>query len=96
MIETRTRRHKWVRQFHRWMSIGFTVAVLLNIAVQGQGALALWVGTLTLVPLLLLLVTGLYLFALPHAAKWRGVTVASARGGADGLSTAARGRPTLR
>ncbi len=31
---------------------------------------AVWVGVLALVPLVLLLLTGLYLFALPHAVKW--------------------------
>ena len=33
---------------------------------------AVWVGLLALLPLFLLLFTGLYLFALPYAAKWRG------------------------
>jgi hypothetical protein len=31
----------------------------------------MWVGLLALVPLVLLLLSGLYLFALPYAAKWR-------------------------
>jgi intracellular septation protein A len=61
----------WVRQIHRWLSITFTMAVIANIVVLGQGELAVWVGLLTLLPLVLLLLTGLYLFALPHAAKWR-------------------------
>jgi hypothetical protein len=61
-----------IRQTHRWLSITFTVAVILNIVVMGQGELALWVGFLTLLPLALLLLTGLYLFLLPYAAKWRG------------------------
>jgi hypothetical protein len=61
----------WVRTIHRWLSITFTVAVVANFAVMGQGELALWVGGLTLVPLALLLLTGLYLFVLPYATKWR-------------------------
>jgi len=40
---------------------------------------AIWVGVLALLPLALLLLTGLSLFVLPYAAKWR-----SARG-AGGL-----------
>ena len=36
---------------------------------------AIWVGVLALLPLALLLLTGLSLFVLPYAAKWR-----SARG----------------
>lgn len=65
---------KWIRQFHRWLSITVTLAVIANIAVQGQEKIALWVGLLTLVPLFLLLFTGLYLFALPYASRWRGTS----------------------
>lgn len=65
----------WMRQTHRWLSIAFTVLVLANIVVNfvlvGQQQLAVWVGLFTLLPLVLLLVTGLYLFALPYAARWR-------------------------
>jgi hypothetical protein len=61
----------WVRQIHRWLSIAFTVAVIVNIAALGQGEPAVWVGLLALVPLVLLMLTGLYLFALPYATTWR-------------------------
>ncbi|QSX77916.1 hypothetical protein [Agrilutibacter solisilvae] len=64
--------NKWIRQFHRWLSIAFTLAVIANLVVMGKGQIAVWVGLATLVPLALLLVTGLYMFALPYAAKWRG------------------------
>ena len=61
-----------VRQIHRWLSIAFTVAVIANVlAMTQQQQPALWVGLLALLPLILLLLTGLYLFMLPHAAKWR-------------------------
>jgi len=60
-----------IRQTHRWLSITFTIAVILNIAVQGQEKIALWVGMLTLIPLGLLLLTGLYMFVLPYTAKGR-------------------------
>jgi hypothetical protein len=64
--------HNRVRQIHRWLSIAFTVAVIANVlAMTQQQQPALWVGLLALLPLLLLLLTGLYLFMLPHAAKWR-------------------------
>jgi quinol-cytochrome oxidoreductase complex cytochrome b subunit len=63
--------NKWLRQIHRWLAIAFTAAVIVNFAVMGQGQLALWVGALTLLPLVLLLLTGLYLFVLPYAAEWR-------------------------
>jgi hypothetical protein len=64
--------NKWVRQVHRWLSVAFAAAVIANIAVMGRGDIALWVGFLTLLPLALLLLTGLYMFALPYAEKWRG------------------------
>ena len=67
--------HKWVRQIHRWLSIAFSAAVIVNVVALGQEKPAVWVGLLALLPLALLLFTGLYLFVLPHAAKWR-----SARG----------------
>ena len=61
----------WVRQTHRWVSIAFTVAVIVNTVAVAQGRYAAWVGFLALLPLALLLLTGLYLFALPYATRWR-------------------------
>jgi hypothetical protein len=63
----------WIRQFHRWISIAFTVAVIINLVAMAQKEPALWVGLLALIPLVLLLLTGLYLFILPYAARWRSV-----------------------
>ena len=63
--------NKWVRQTHRWLSIAFTVAVIVNIVALGQEEPAVRVFLLALLPLAFLLFTGLYLFVLPHAAKWR-------------------------
>ena len=53
------------------MSITFTVAVLLNFVLVRQGPYPVWLGVFTLVPLALLLVTGLYMFVLPYAVRWR-------------------------
>jgi hypothetical protein len=61
----------WIRQVHRWLSITFTVAVIINIVAMTQKEPAMWVGLLALLPLVLLLLSGLYLFALPYAARWR-------------------------
>jgi cellulose synthase/poly-beta-1,6-N-acetylglucosamine synthase-like glycosyltransferase len=62
----------WIRQFHRWLSIAFTVGFIVNIfAMTGGKEPAFWVYLLVLVPLFLLLPTGLYMFALPYATKWR-------------------------
>jgi hypothetical protein len=61
--------NKWIRQTHRWVSVAFTVAVIVNIIAMGKEEPAVWVGLLALLPLALLLFTGLYLFVLPYAAK---------------------------
>jgi quinol-cytochrome oxidoreductase complex cytochrome b subunit len=68
--------NNWIRQLHRWLSIAFTVAVIVNIVnivVRGQKEPAVWVGLLALVPLILLMLTGLYMFVLPYAVRWRSV-----------------------
>ena len=49
-----------IRQTHRWLSIAFTVAVIVNIVALGQEEPAVRVGLLALLPLALLLFTGLY------------------------------------
>jgi hypothetical protein len=68
--------NKWMRQIHRWLSIAFTVTVIANFVKLGTGRQEVtWVTYSPLLPLALLLFTGLYMFALPYAAKWR-----SARG----------------
>lgn len=63
--------NKWVRQIHRWLSITFTVTVVIAFVALAQEEPALWMSYLPLLPLALLLFSGLYLFALPYAAKWR-------------------------
>jgi hypothetical protein len=60
-----------IRQIHRWLSIAFTAGVLTYIVAMQRGQPAAWVGLLPLLPLIALLFTGLYLFALPYAARWR-------------------------
>jgi hypothetical protein len=64
----------WIRQIHRWLSIAFTLTVIANIVAlstrHGQQPPAV-VTYSPLPPLLLLLLTGLYLFALPYATRWR-------------------------
>jgi hypothetical protein len=61
----------WIRQIHRWLSIAFTVAVVVNIVALAQKEQAVWVGLLALLPLVLLLLTGLYLFVLPYVTRSR-------------------------
>jgi len=64
--------NKWFRQIHRWLSIIFTLAVIANLVALAVKEQAVWVGLLALFPLILLMITGLYLFALPYLNKSRG------------------------
>jgi len=61
----------WIRQTHRWLSIAFTLTVIANFVVMAFGKPPAWVTYSPLLPLFLLLFSGLYLFALPYAARWR-------------------------
>ena len=63
----------FVRQAHRWVSIAFTLTVVANFVAlaQGTGMPPPWVTYSPLLPLALLMLSGLYLFALPYTAKWR-------------------------
>ncbi|QIO31996.1 hypothetical protein [Bradyrhizobium sp. 1(2017)] len=63
------RTHMWIRQIHRWLSMAFTLAVIANIAAMIMQVPAVWIGFLALVPLIPLLATGLYLFALPYVGR---------------------------
>jgi hypothetical protein len=60
-----------VRQTHRWLSIAFTVTVIANFVALARGNPPAWVTYSPLPPLALLLFTGLYLFVLPYATRWR-------------------------
>lgn len=62
---------KWTRQFHRWMSIAFTLTVIANIVAlsTGEGAPPGWITYSPLVPLAFLLLTGLYMFVLPYTRR---------------------------
>jgi len=70
--EVRLNWNKWIRQTHRWLSIAFTVAVIVNIVAVVEGKYSSRVGLLAVFPLTLQFFTGLYLFVLPYATKWGG------------------------
>jgi hypothetical protein len=63
--------NKWIRQFHRWLSIAFTLSVIVTFIALAQENPVVWVSYVPLLPLFLLLFSGLYLFVLPYATKWR-------------------------
>ncbi len=62
----------WMRQGHRVLSIFFTLVVLANFAAMTQGPPPAWLTYLPLAPLLLMAVSGLYLFALPYLRRGGG------------------------
>ena len=64
--------NKWVRQIHRWLSIAFTVTVIANFVALARGTPPAWVTYSPLLPLALLLFSGLYLFVLPYRTRARG------------------------
>ena len=73
--------NRWIRQIHRWLSILFTIGVIaniINIFGMGQEQPAVWVGMMALIPLILLLLTGLYMFALPYFVRSGGRRVTPA------------------
>jgi cellulose synthase/poly-beta-1,6-N-acetylglucosamine synthase-like glycosyltransferase len=66
------RSNVWIRQVHRWLSIVFTVAVIANFVAMGLGEPPPWIVYAPLPPLFMLMFTGLYMFAIPYAVRWRG------------------------
>ena len=66
--------NRWIRQAHRWLGVVFTFTVIANIIIMsvrpGQQPPE-WVIYSPLPPLALLWFSGMYLFVLPHAVRWR-------------------------
>lgn len=67
----------WIRQIHRWTAVVFTAAVIVVTIALARKTTVVWVSYIPLPPLFLLLLTGLYLFVLPYAVKWRGARAAA-------------------
>jgi hypothetical protein len=63
--------NNWIRQIHRGLSIAFTLAVIANFVAMTQGQPPALVTYSPLLPLALLLFSGLYLFVLPYATRRR-------------------------
>lgn len=62
---------KWIRQTHRWLTMVFTLAVIVNGIAVVHGKYNSKLGLLAVAPLALLFFTGLYLLVLPYATRWR-------------------------
>ena len=63
--------NKWFRQTHRWVSILFTVDVIINGVMVAEKKYSNTMGLSAVGILAVLLITGLYLFVLPYFTKWR-------------------------
>lgn len=68
----------WIRQFHRWISVIFTVTVIANFVTMAFGQPPAYVVYSPLPPLFLLLFSGLYMFVLPYMGKKRAARRAAA------------------
>ena len=68
----------WIRQFHRWISVIFTLTVIANFVTMAFGQPPAYVVYSPLPPLFLLLFSGLYMFALPYVGKKRAARRAAA------------------
>lgn len=62
----------WIRRIHRWLSIIFTAAVAGNFIAMAAGEPPMWLVYAPLLPLFLLMFTGLWMFVLPYAVRFRG------------------------
>jgi heme A synthase len=63
--------NRWIRQTHRWLTLVFVAAVLVNGVAVARGKYTNSLGLMAVLPMALLFVSGLYLFMLPYAARWR-------------------------
>ena len=61
----------FIRQTHRWVCIVFTVTVIANFVAMTQGTPPAWITYSPLLPLFLLMLTGLYMFVLPYVSRRR-------------------------
>jgi hypothetical protein len=67
----RVNRARWFRQVHRWLAVVFTVSIVVTSVALLQDEPLIWVSYVPLLPLALLLVTGLYMFAQPYVLRRR-------------------------
>lgn len=59
----------FVRQAHRWISMFFVLTVIANFVAMASGTPPPWLTYAPLLPLFLLIFSGVYLFVLPYVAK---------------------------
>jgi hypothetical protein len=62
---------RWFRRVHRWLAIVFTVSIVVTTVALLQDEPLIWVSYVPLLPLALLLITGLYMLAQPYVSGRR-------------------------
>lgn len=58
--------NRWIRPTHRWLGIALIVLTIANVIAISLGQTIAWLTYLPLLPLLLLMATGLALFVQPY------------------------------
>jgi len=69
-------RPAWFRRAHRFLATLFTLSVIATTVALAQAEPIMWMSYVPLFPLALLMITGLYLLALPHVRRWRAARTA--------------------
>ena len=62
---------QWIRKIHRWLSIAFTLSVETYIVVMMRGPVPVWLNLFPAGSLILMFLTGAYLFVLPYVGQRR-------------------------
>lgn len=55
-----------IRSAHRWLGMVLVVAVVINIVALSMQVQAFWIGLLALIPLILMMVSGVWMFFQPY------------------------------
>lgn len=61
--------HKVIRTIHRWLGVTLIALTIINAIAFGMGYAIPWLYYLPLLPLFLLMLSGLYMFVLPYVGK---------------------------
>ena len=62
----------FIRQFHRWVSVIFVLTVIVYSVALAVAVPPEWMAYTPLLPLFLLLLSGIWLFVLPYLRRRRG------------------------
>ncbi len=66
-------RNALIRTTHRWLGMTLIALTIINVIAFSMGYAIVWLYYLPLIPLFLLMLSGLYMFILPYVAKGRSV-----------------------